>query len=145
MRLLATVLAMMPIAALAAESSARLTGTEWHLQRLRGERVAPWGTLKVGANGSITGRGGCNAIAGRASVSGDRVTFMGVIATMRPCASQPMTQFGPAYTAALGEAARWRVIDGRLHLIDKRGKDVLVFGPAGESVDGLPEDSPDGG
>lgn len=139
----ALAIAAIPVAALAGQSG--LTEIEWHLQTMRGKAVAPWGTLKIEADGTVTGRGGCNAIMGRASIDGARVAFAGVMATMRPCAVAAMTQFGGEYTAALGEVKRWRVEGDRLHLIDSRGKDTFVFGPDGASVDGVPETSPDGG
>ncbi|MGL4285894.1 MAG: YbaY family lipoprotein [Phreatobacter sp.] len=72
--------------------------------------------LEIGANGRVSGTGGCNRIGGTASVTGSAISFGRMISTQMACTPAAMNQEHKFITAL--EAARsWRIDAPRQKLI----------------------------
>ena len=146
MKLLSILLALAAIAVShSASAGSGLTDVQWQVYKLRGTNVQPKALLTVRADGAVSGRGWCNAYGGRARINGNAIAFEGVISTMRACADARLTQLEGDYHAALRDVARWRLDKDRLILSGKNGRDLIVLAPEGASVEGVPEELPDGG
>jgi putative lipoprotein len=84
--------------------------------------------LEVGADGAISGTGGCNAMRGRATISGDTIVFSSIASTRKACSPAVMDQESKFF-AALNDTQTWRVdsVRRKLILIDGKGNPVVVF------------------
>lgn len=103
----------------------RLENTYWKLVRLRSEPVRvepnqrePHIILRT-HDQRVSGSGGCNRLLGGYRLDGDRIAFDKFAATLMACpAGMEQEQ---AFLAALGQAARWRVLGSHLELFDAGG------------------------
>lgn len=100
------------------DPSAVLAGTEWRIEDIVGRPVigdAP-ATLRIEADGRISGRTGCNLFTGSAQVSENKIRF-GPLTTTRSVCPPALMEQEHRLTAAF-EAARSFSIDesGVLHL-----------------------------
>jgi putative lipoprotein len=97
-------------AASAAEAAPPLVGPDWVAEDIGGrgvvERVRS--TITLGADGRISGSGGCNRIAGSYTLSGETIGFGQMISTMMACAPAVGEQ-EQRFLRALGETRRWRI------------------------------------
>lgn len=82
--------------------------------------------IDIGADGKVTGSGGCNRISGAATVSEARISFSPMISTKMACAPAILDQESE-FLSALGDARLWRIDEQRdkLILVDAHGVTVL--------------------
>lgn len=82
--------------------------------------------LVIGADGSVSGSGGCNAISGKAKIRGDGIAFGPIAATRMACVPAVDDQ-ERKFFKALGLARRWRYAPegDKLTLLDKGGGAVM--------------------
>ncbi|HET9835336.1 MAG TPA: META domain-containing protein [Rhodanobacteraceae bacterium] len=110
----------------------RLAGTQWRFVRLDGHKVPPAvkATLVFESNGHVSGRAGCNSYGGPWSASNGALHFGGMISTKMACL-QPAgaMQAEQAVFAALREAVRAQMRDGRLILLNANGDPLALLQP----------------
>lgn len=84
--------------------------------------------LEIAGDGKISGTGGCNRMAGQATISGDNIAFGAIAATRMACAPAAMDQEAKFF-AALEEVRGWRVdpAQGKLTLLDASGEALVVL------------------
>jgi len=112
-----------------------LAGTTWQLRFYNNDRKALVSALVgteltavFGADGSLTGSGGCNRYTALYQVEGDAVTI-GPAATSRMMCADPegvMAQES-AYLAALESAAAYRIEGDKLTMTNAEGVQVAIF------------------
>ncbi|MBB6466158.1 putative lipoprotein [Aminobacter lissarensis] len=83
-------------------------------------------TLRIGTDGKVSGRGGCNGFFGSAKVDGDKVAFGQMGSTEMACEQAVMEQ-EHRFHQALERATSFRIVEGKLLVADKDGKDILRF------------------
>lgn len=85
-------------------------------------------TLEVGADGKVSGNGGCNRFSGSATIDGDKISFGELASTMMACTEAAMDQEMKLH-AALAEARTYRIdaAQRKLFLSDAAGKVVAQF------------------
>jgi len=111
--------------------TAPLENTDWTLVALRGKALEPGASqhppelVLQSAQRHVVGTGGCNRLAGRYTLEGDRLT-LGQAAAARTACPRGMAQ-EQAYLSALASVARWRIDNQRLALLDARGSVVAEF------------------
>lgn len=111
-----------------------LADTSWSLQTLNGQPVLaePAVTLTF-ADGQVGGTDGCNSFSASYTVNGEKITVdSNMVSTMMACADPIMQQAG-AYTAALMQAATFKIDGQTLTLMDGNGAVSATF--AGQSSD----------
>jgi putative lipoprotein len=86
-------------------------------------------TLRIGKDGKVSGRGGCNGFFGSAKVDGQKVAFGQIGSTEMACEQAVMDQ-EHSFHQALERAASFRIEQGKLLMADKDGKDILRFAAA---------------
>jgi heat shock protein HslJ len=119
--------------------TASLAGSRWVLQRLGSDLVpaAPLVTLDFSADARIQGSDGCNRYTGSVAVDAGTIRFGSDLAgTMMACPGE-IDARSRAYHTALRDAARYRVDDGRLSLLDAGGRALAVFAPADLTLVGV--------
>ena len=72
--------------------------------------------LEIDANGKVSGTGGCNRMTGRATVSGESLTFSPIASTEMACSPAVMNQ-EQKFFAALEDVRAWRVDPTRRKLV----------------------------
>ena len=84
--------------------------------------------LEIGADGAVSGTGGCNRVAGKATIAGNAITFGPLASTNMACTPAAMDQEAKFF-AALREVRSWRVDPTRrkLALLGADGKVLVVF------------------
>ena len=84
--------------------------------------------LELAADGTVGGSGGCNRMAGTATIDGDSIAFGPLAATKMACAPAVMDQEAKFF-AALDETRRWQLDQARdkLLLLDADGHTLLVL------------------
>ena len=83
-------------------------------------------TALFGADGSVSGSGGCNQYSGSYELNGDQISFGPIAATMMACDKGMDTE--TAYFAALDKAERVEFTpEGRLNIFYESGANKLVF------------------
>ena len=84
--------------------------------------------LEVGADGAISGTGGCNAMRGSATISGDTIVFGPIASTRKACSPAVMDQ-ETRFFSALKDVQSWRTdpVRGKLMLLDGNRNPVVVF------------------
>jgi putative lipoprotein len=105
-----------------------LHGTSWRLVEFRGDAAGadPDATLEFLEGGTVAGKGSCNRFTGSVTLTGDRIRFGPLAATLAICPG-PTSEQEARYFKALGDAERWQVLGPNL-LISLSGSDkVLVF------------------
>ena len=83
-------------------------------------------TLTLGADGKVTGTGGCNRYMGTATVKDDAITFGPMAGTRMACTPAVMDQENK-FHAALETVRSWHIAQGLLFLRDAGGNVVLRF------------------
>lgn len=113
-------------------SAADLAGTAWRVAGI-GPGALPEGTeatMDFGADGALTGQGGCNRYRGRWQAEGETFAVGAVAATRMACAPSAMTVEQGLFDAL--EATRGAVLDpaGALLLLDAGGAILVEAEPA---------------
>lgn len=102
----------------------------WLAESIRGHGIIDnlQTVIEIASDGKITGSGGCNRIAGKAAISGERITFGPMISTKMACAPAVMDQESK-FLAALGDVRRFEVDRerGKLVLFNANSRPVLVM------------------
>jgi putative lipoprotein len=105
-------------------------GGKWLAESIHGHDVIDnlQTMIDIGSDGKITGSGGCNRIAGKAAISGERITFGPMISTKMACAPAIMDQESK-FLAALGDVRRFEVDGqrGKLILFNANSRPILVL------------------
>lgn len=83
-------------------------------------------TLRIAADGKVSGRGACNGYFGSATVDGSSIKFGQMGSTQMACEQAAMDQ-EHRFHQALERAATFRIEEGKLLVADKDGKDILRF------------------
>ena len=110
-------------AAPAAEAAPPLVGPDWVAEDIGGRGVVDRvrSTIALGADGRISGSGGCNRIAGSYSLAGETIGFGQMISSMMACAPAVGEQ-EQRFLRALARTKRWRITpEGWLLLLDAEG------------------------
>ena len=107
-----------------------LAGTRWRLEDLAGTGVIDdvRASLEFAEDGAVSGSGTCNNFRGRATISGDAITF-GPLATTRKMCPEALMNQESAYLAALGAAERYEVSGGMLLVHVSERSAPLRFSP----------------
>jgi heat shock protein HslJ len=87
-------------------------------------------TLEIGADGAVSGSGGCNRYRGRAEIAAGTITFSPLAATRMACPGAAMAQ-EQRFFAALAAARRFRVDAGRIVLLAEDGSMLALLRRAG--------------
>jgi heat shock protein HslJ len=105
-----------------------LPGTSWTLVDLAGVELAvPAPSIAFGADGTVSGSGGCNTFNGTYTVDGSAISF-GPLTTTRMACPDDVMSVEDAFLLALDGAAAWSIGgDGRLVL---DGATALTFDPS---------------
>jgi len=125
-----------------------LANTQWHLVsfgRTGEEKPLIQGTtitLLFGAEGRVSGSGGCNSYSGTYRVRGDNLTFGRMASTMRACLNSQANQQEQQYFAALDSASRFRLNANRLLISYDSARSALNF--INNSPSSQDESQPDG-
>jgi putative lipoprotein len=123
--ILAGALATTALPAAAQEAAGR-----WRAELIRGGAVIDGiqTILTIAPDGAVSGTGGCNRMAGRATISGDAITFGRIASTRMGCAPAVMDQESKFF-AALEDVRAWRIDPARqrLALLDADGKQIVVL------------------
>ena len=84
--------------------------------------------LEIGADGAISGTGGCNRMAGKATITGDAIAFGPLASTNMACTPAAMDQEAKFF-AALRDVRTWRIdpLRRKLALLGADGKPLIVF------------------
>lgn len=102
----------------------------WLAEDIRGggvlDRVQT--VIDIGADGRLSGSGGCNRLAGQVKIKGQTITFSRVGSTMMACPPAVMDQ-ERKFHDALAAARSWRVDPTRrkLALLDEAGQPLIVL------------------
>jgi putative lipoprotein len=84
-------------------------------------------TLTFGADGRVSGSGGCNSFSGTYSADGSSVTLGPLAMTRRACLGEALNAQETRYTQALTGTLHWAILaDGALELTGEGGKRVLL-------------------
>lgn len=105
----------------------QLEGVEWELLDAAGKRLempdgkpGPW--IRFGASEKkVSGNGGCNGFSGTYSSDKDLIRFESVIATRMAC-SPARNALEREFLSALEHAARWKIDQDQLLLLDGSGE-----------------------
>ena len=87
-------------------------------------------TLQIAADGSVSGRGGCNRYAGRATITGETIAFGPLASTRMACAEALMNQ-ETKFHDALARVASFRLeaAGNKLVLLDASGEPLVRLAP----------------
>lgn len=84
-------------------------------------------TLTFGADGRVSGSGGCNNFSGTYSVDGSKLTLSPLAMTRRACVAPALSAQESRYTTALNGELTWSITgDGALELVGDGGRRVLL-------------------
>jgi putative lipoprotein len=85
-------------------------------------------TLEIAIDGTVAGKGGCNGFGGKATITGDKISFGPLVATQMACPPAIMDQ-ETKFLGALADARRWLIDDerGKLILFDAGNKEILLL------------------
>lgn len=100
----------------------------WMVENIRGVAALsdPRATLEIGADGAVSGTGGCNRIGGKATIEANRIGFSRLLSTQMACAPAAMDQEG-RFLAALDQVRAWRIAGDGLELLDADGAVILAL------------------
>lgn len=122
----------LPVLALAgAVDRPALEGATWRLTQVAhdGQLHAVPASIEataIFADGSVSGRGGCNRYTAGYTVDGGKLTIGLAAATMMAC-PEPQTAVEQPFMAALAVATAYRIEDGQLNLLDAQGQKIATF------------------
>jgi heat shock protein HslJ len=114
-----------------------LVGRIWSLTQLNGQPTAPGTTItaEFGADGQVSGSGGCNGYGAVYTVQGQTIDIGPIASTMMACA-QPVMQQETDYFGALEAAATFQVSPDQLTLADAGGNAIAVYAVESQGLAG---------
>jgi heat shock protein HslJ len=132
----ATLICLLFLMALHSSPSAddrRLIGI-WRVELVKGHAVFDRDKteLTLVDDGSVSTTVGCNRIAGKPKIDGDRVTIGRMASTMMACLGS-MAQLEANYVGALGAMRSFRIERSKLTFRDSSKTDLVVFSRANVS------------
>ena len=111
--------------------SEQLIDRQWTLDWIPGFETMPAGvavpTIGFGSDGRMSGNTGCNSASASYTVEGDRLTISRLLTTKRACVAQGGDELEGAYVPAVEATRRYRITDGKLHLLDDGGSVLARF------------------
>jgi len=115
-------------AGMSSGGSSSLVGANWKLTNLNGEDVqAPIRvTANFGADGSLSGSGGCNTYNASYETDGNSIFIGPAMSTMMAC-DEAIMAVEDAYMAALASAATYQIDGDALTLTDAGGTAIATF------------------
>ncbi|WP_198174169.1 YbaY family lipoprotein [Mesorhizobium xinjiangense] len=103
---------------------------DWIVVDIEGRGVIedPQARLKIADGGAVSGTGGCNRMAGQATISGDRIDFGPMVATQMACLPAVMEQERSLFDA-LEKVRGWRIDEtgDRLLLLDENAETMVTL------------------
>ena len=119
------------------KSAASNPSGKWLAESIHGHGVIAnlQTVIDIAADGKVTGSGGCNRIAGKAEISGERISFGPMISTKMACAPAIMDQESK-FLAALGDVRHWQ-LEGqknKLVLFNANSRPKTIRGPRSSSA-----------
>ncbi|WP_342627161.1 YbaY family lipoprotein [Nguyenibacter vanlangensis] len=112
-------------------TTAALPAGDWRALTIQGQDITgdPQATLEIAADGAVSGTGGCNRIAGKVTVTGDRITFGQMAVTDMACMPASTMEQERRFLKALDAAVSWHVgpRGDRMALLDAAGKPLLIL------------------
>lgn len=84
--------------------------------------------LEIAANGAVSGSGGCNRMAGKAKIAGNRLSFGPIASTKMACPPAAMNQEAKFF-AALADVRGWRIdaLRRKLILLNAQRRAIVVL------------------
>ena len=121
----------LPVLATAGKETG-LSGAEWVATRIQDVAAPAKGapTLRINAEGRVSGFAGCNRLSGTARIDGTGIAF-GPLATTRMACAGPSMELEAGYLKALGAVTRFDVTNAKLVLLDANDRPLLMFVRAG--------------
>lgn len=110
-----------------------LVNTAWRLTQLGGQMIGnPEGPAAISLvlesqNPRVMGFAGCNRMFGGYTLNGDEIKFDEIGSTKMACVDQDRMQLEMRYLETLPNAARWKITDSTLTLLDARGDSLATF------------------
>lgn len=116
----------------AGEAAPSIVGKDWKADFIDGIGTLPEprATLHISEDGRIGGKGPCNGYFASVKIDGTALAISQPGATQMACAPELM-QAEHGLFEALPKVAAYRLVDGALSMLDKDGREVLRFVPAG--------------
>ena len=101
---------------------------KWRIDEVRGSESfdAAKTQFEAAADGRVSTTVGCNRIAGKPAVDGDRITFGAMAATRMAC-PPPLDRLESKYLAALDAVRSWRIEGTKLLLLDAEGERAVTL------------------
>jgi len=107
-----------------------LDGTSWELVAISTNRPVNGSRITITFDsGQVSGNSGCNHYGGEYNVKGNRIEFGMLGTTLMACADPAMMDQESMFTRILGEAGKFEIVDGQLHVYGAGGE-ALIFIPA---------------
>ena len=112
------------------EGAAQSPAGKWLAEDIQGvvviDRIQT--IVEIGEDGAVSGSGGCNRFAGKATISGDTISFSPLASTEMACSPAVMDQ-EQKFHAALAATKAFRIhpLERKLVLLDGAGKAVARF------------------
>jgi putative lipoprotein len=126
---LALALASAAVSAAAGEDVSTPAG-RWLAEDIRGGGVADrlQTVLEISPDGRISGTGGCNRMAGKATIASAAITFGSIVSTKMACPPAVMNQES-RFFAALNDVRAWRFdpVRRKLMLLGGDGTPLIVL------------------
>jgi len=110
-----------------------LANTNWKLQAIEGTGVVPLDvsiTAYFGADGSLTGSGGCNSYTTSYVANNQVITIQLPVATGTLC-GDPADSLEQTYLGLLPQAANFEIDGGQLIILNNGGQEILRYTPIG--------------
>jgi putative lipoprotein len=103
--------------------------TVWRAEDLGGTPVAATAdtSLSIASDMRAGGRGGCNSYFAQVRLQGESLRFSAIAATRMACAATETADLEAGFFAALEATRFWQVHDGKLHLLDADGRELVRF------------------
>jgi heat shock protein HslJ len=108
-----------------------LANTNWRLLAMQGPGDVPSDvsiTAYFGADGSLSGSGGCNSYTTSYVANGDVITIHAPVGTGAVC-GDPMDSFEQSYLGLLPQAANFEIQGGQLIIFNNGGAEILRYNP----------------
>lgn len=119
-----------------ARGHSELEGTQWRLAEWTLSSLSPREfdiTVKF-ADGQVSGYSGVNTYRGPYALGSRHAFAAGPLVSTEMAGPEPAMRAEGAYLTLLGQAASYRVVEGRLTLLDAGGNESLIFEAAGSRL-----------
>jgi heat shock protein HslJ len=111
---------------LAQGSANQLAGSEWRPVEIRGEAVDANGIafVRFGAEGKVSGSGGCNRFFGQYEIEGTKLTLSRLGSTRKACPG-PLMTLEHRFLGTLRDTAGFERRRAKLALRDDKGRTIM--------------------